>query len=89
MKEAFLKYYLWEDYMWEYRDALRDQSRAANLLKAFRFWRANHNEEAEPHIVQIFMDIMYDYFIANGDGEIDLANEFRQTYQEIFDDEQG
>lgn len=89
MKEIFLEYYLWEDYMWKYRDTLRDQDTAANLLKAFRFWRTHHSEEAEPHIVQTFMDIMYDYFIANGDGKIDLANEFRQTYQEIFNDEQG
>ena len=74
MKETFLEYYLWKDYMWEYRDTLRDQDKAANLLKAFRFWRANHNEEAEPHIVQTFMGTMYDYFTANGDGKINLAD---------------
>ena len=84
----FLEYYLWEDYREKYRDALTAQSLTADLLRAFKFWKDVHNDEAGPYAAKVFGKIIHDYFVVNGDGEIDLANEFEKIYIEMLDNEQ-
>lgn len=82
--KVFLEYYLWKKFMWKYRDALEDQGEMVYLLRALMFWWEYHYEEADPHIAEVFGEIMYDYFIVNGDWEIGLADEFIKAYKDIL-----
>ena len=81
-KDIFLRDYLWDNYKSKYKDIIKDQEKMSDLLLALIPWLQS-SWENERRVIQVFEDVMLDYFKANWQGKI--AEWFLKAYLNIFD----
>ena len=81
-KDIFLRDYLWDNYKSKYKDIVKDQEKMSDLLLALIPWLQS-SWENERRVIQVFEDVMLDYFKANWQGKI--AEWFLKAYLNIFD----
>ena len=81
-KDIFLRDYLWDNYKSKYKDIVKDQEKMSDLLLALIPWLQS-SWENERRVIQVFEDVILDYFKANWQGKI--AKWFLKAYLNIFD----
>ena len=81
-KDIFLRDYLWDNYKSKYKEIVKDQEKMSDLLLALIPWLQS-SWENERRVIQVFEDVMLDYFKANWQGKI--AKWFLKAYLNIFD----